>query len=75
MENSTRQAIAAMHAALDNGQNVKIPALAKALNRARNTLYEAAKRNEFKVVKIGRSISVPPHEARRLLGLDDQAAA
>jgi hypothetical protein len=37
-----REVIAAVYTALANGQNVHIPALAKATNTARNTLYEAA---------------------------------
>jgi hypothetical protein len=41
----------------------------------RNASYEAAKRGDFKVVRLGRLIVVPTAPLRRQLGLDPEQAA
>lgn len=60
----------ATRAALEGGAAISIPALAKALGLSRNGAYEAVKRKEIAVTRLGRRIIVPAREARRLLGMD-----
>jgi excisionase family DNA binding protein len=60
--------------ALRDGGGVKAPALAKALGLSRVGIYEAVKRGEIPATRIGRRIIIPAHVARRLLGLDMEAA-
>jgi excisionase family DNA binding protein len=60
--------------ALRDGGGVKAPALAKALGLSRVGIYEAVKRGEIPAIRIGRRIIIPAHVARRLLGLDMEAA-
>lgn len=63
----------ALREALAAGQSVKVPTLASALGVSRNGFYEAVKRGEVKVTRLGRRIIIPAQEARRLLQIEEAA--
>ncbi|ANY78467.1 hypothetical protein BB934_09680 [Microvirga ossetica] len=60
--------------ALREDRGVKATALAKALGLSRVGIYEAVKRGEIQATRIGRRIVIPAHVARRLLGIEMEAA-
>jgi len=53
---------------------VRVRPLARAANRSFNNLYEAVRRGDIRAIRVGRSIRIPANEARRLLGLEAEAA-
>ncbi len=57
------------------GRHVKVRPLAEEIGVSPNALYEAIKRGEVAIVEIGSAKRIPPHEGRRLLGLDQNQAA
>ncbi len=59
---------------LENKRPVRVPPLAKQLNRSVNAIYLAIKRGEIASSRIGKSIRIPHEEAARLLGLETSAA-
>ena len=59
-----------LRAALEKEQHVKIPFVAEATGTAPGTIYRAIARGEIPAVRIGKSLRIPSHVARRLLGLD-----
>ncbi len=59
---------------LAENRPVKVRPLARAANRSFSHFYGAIKRGEIRVIRVGRSLTVPPDEARRLLGLEAKAA-
>ena len=62
-------------AALAEDRPVKVRPLAKASGRSFNAFYAAVRRGEVKSIRVGRAYRIPAHEARRVLGLDQQHAA
>ena len=56
-------------------RSVRVGDLAKAMSMPKPTLYAAVNRGEIRAVRIGRAVSIPAAEARRLLGIDDPRAA
>ena len=59
--------------AIEDGRPVKVKPLAKAGGYSPNGFYGAVKRGDIRSIRIGRSIRIPATEARRVLGLDQQA--
>ncbi len=57
------------------GMNVRPGPLANFAGLSVTALRHAIDRKDIKVVRVGRSILIPHHEAAKLLGLSDQAAA
>jgi len=60
--------------AIEEERGVKIRHLATKLGVTPNTVYQAIKRGEVRALIIGRAKRVPPEEARRLLGLEQEVA-
>lgn len=56
--------------AIEQGRNVRIPALAKEAGVTPGALYAAVRGGEVKAVRIGKAVRIPAYEARRLLGLE-----
>ncbi len=60
--------------ALSEGRAVDVPPLARALGISPVSFYAAVKRKEIPSTRIGRRIVIPAAVARRLLGLETEAA-
>jgi hypothetical protein len=54
--------------ALAANRSVRVPPLAKKAGFSTGGFYALARRGDVKVIKIGKSVRVPPDEARRVLG-------
>jgi hypothetical protein len=63
-----------LKAALAEGRAVNVASLAHALGMSKVGLYAAVKRGEVQSTRIGRRVVIPAHVARRLLGLEMEAA-
>lgn len=60
---------------IDAGMNVRPGPLAKFAGLSLTSLRHAIERGDIKVVRIGRNILIPHHEAAKLLGIQSQEAA
>ena len=56
-------------------KSVRVGPLAKEAGVSAATLYNLIRQGEIPAIRIGRSIVVPPHGARPLLGLQKQPEA
>lgn len=61
----------AIRKAIEEGGGVNVRPLAKAAGVSAATLYRAINRGEIPATQVGKRLTVPPHVARRLLGLPD----
>jgi hypothetical protein len=51
------------------GKNVRIDPLAEAAGISPNGLRQAIRRGEIDIVKVGRTVLIPAHVGKRLLGI------
>jgi hypothetical protein len=53
---------------------VKLEVASRALGMSRSAIYNAARRGDLPIIRIGGSIRVPTAPLRKLLGLEQEAA-
>lgn len=72
MSSMTTQQI---HTEIRQKLTVSLSIAGAALGLSKNPTYEAARRGEIPVIKVGRSLRVPTAPLRRLLGIEDADGA
>ena len=53
---------------------ISVPAAGKLFGLGANAAYEAAKREDFPVIRLGRRLAVPTAALRRMLQLDEESS-
>ena len=57
------------------GKATRVAPLAKEVGVCAGTIYNLAKQGKIETIRVGRSVLVPSHAARALLGLPEQPPA